>query len=152
MQAHRTLVQDWMTAEPLTVSDDETLIEAYALMRRRGIRRLLVAGADGAICGIVTRSDIEQVMPLAPHGGERAEALFALAGMTVGELMTRDLVSVAPEQTIREAASRLLKAKVSGLPVLRAGRAVGIITESDIFRMVAEGWEAVEPEVFIARD
>lgn len=137
---HKAQVRDWMTVEPITAREETTLIEAYKLMRSRGVRRLPVVDTDHRLAGIVTRSDIEQVMPLAPHGGERAEALYSLAGMTVAEVMARSPVSVQADQAIQDAAELMLRAKVSGLPVVTADKVVGIITESDIFKLVVESW------------
>jgi len=129
-----------MTRDPYIIGDDATLIEAYSRMRDYKIRRLPVVGPDAMLRGIVTKSDIEQVMPFGPHGGDRREALYSLAGMIVAEVMASKLVTVSPSQAISEAAQAMLRARVSGLPVVEAGRVVGIITESDIFRLVVEEW------------
>ena len=65
-----------------------------------------------------------------------------LQEMTVGEVMAPDLVTIAEDATIGEAAQKMLENKISGLPVLDpAGvNLVGVITESDIFRIVAQEW------------
>jgi acetoin utilization protein AcuB len=137
---HTTFVREWMTANPLTVPPDQTLIEAYLLMQQHGIRRLPIVDASGLLCGIVTRSDIERVMPLALPGNEQTTALYSLAGVTVNEIMTRNVQSVTPNETLQQVAGRMLSAKVSGLPVISDGRVIGIITESDIFRLVVASW------------
>ena len=59
---------------------------------------------------------------------------------TVRDLMTYDPITIVPEDTIQEAAERMLEYKVSGLPVLQNGRVVGMVTESDIFKLFVESW------------
>lgn len=139
--AQQTLVRDRMSREPVTVMPDAPVLEAYELMRRRRVRRLPVADENLRLVGMVTRSDIEQAMPQTRAGGEgQIEARFALAGMEVSELMTRDVISLMPEQSIADAAAAMIRHKVSGLPVVEHGQVIGIITESDIFRLVVETW------------
>lgn len=147
MQQHKSQVQDWMSREPVTVRPDTSAYEAYDLMRQRKVRRLPVVGRDGGLVGIVTRSDIEQAMPAARGEQERRHAAFELAGTMVDELMTREPITITPETPIYQAAETINKAKVSGLPVVSNGRLVGIITESDIFRLVVEMWRQQEAQV-----
>lgn len=142
MQRHTSHVRDWMTPEPLTVQADTSLIEAYTLMQRHAVRRLPVVDQHQTLIGIITRSDIQQVLPFVAEERERMDALFALAGMSVEEIMRRDPITVAPYQAIQDAAQRMIAAHISGLPVVEAGRVVGIITESDIFRLVVAAWSA----------
>ncbi len=142
MSHHKTAVQDWMTKEPVTVSADTSLINAYALMERRKIRRLPVVDENALLIGILTRSDIQQVAPFFKDDEQRVDAMFALAGMTTGEVMTANPVVVKATDTIQVAAKQMITARVSGLPVVNEGRVVGIITESDIFRFVVESWES----------
>lgn len=129
-----------MTANPVTILLDTPLINAYRVMDDRGLNRLPVLGQDGTLTGIITRSDIQQVIPFFQSDSERVDALFSLAGMTVQEIMTRNPVTVAPDDPIHLAAKQMIARKISGLPVVEAGRVVGIITESDIFRLVVDSW------------
>ncbi len=60
--------------------------------------------------------------------------------------MSRPVITVTPDMTVQAAAALMLQHKIAGLPVVEDGRVVGIITESDIFRMVAQAWvEEKEP-------
>lgn len=138
MEPHRNRVGDWMTVGPSTVGPDSTAVEAYERMRAQQIHRMPVVAADGTLVGIVTRSDIEGAVSFRRTEQGWHEARFALAGTTVAEVMTRDPLSVSPAQSVREAAELMLARHLSGLPVLEAGRLVGIITETDIFRLVVE--------------
>lgn len=140
MSQHKTSVREWMTRNPITVAADASVTSAYGLMQHHNIRRLPVVGRDGALAGIITRSDIHQVVPFFRDESERVDAMFSLAGMTVAEIMTAGPTTVAPDDPIQRAARRMIAQHVSGLPVVEGGRVVGIITESDIFRLVVESW------------
>jgi acetoin utilization protein AcuB len=120
------------------------VINAYALMERRGIRRLPVVDKDGLLCGIITRSDVQQVAPFFKDANERVDAMFALAGKVVEEIMTANPITVSTHDPIQLAAKRMITSRVSGLPVVRSAQVVGIITESDIFRYVVGTWSEAE--------
>jgi acetoin utilization protein AcuB len=139
-------VAEWMTENPVTVTPDFSVLAAYERMRARGIRRMPVVDKDGKLVGIITRSDIEQVMNHPRSEEERRIARFSLAGQTVAELMTPNPITVAANDSIGKAAAMMIRARVSGLPVLEQDQLVGIITESDIFRLVASTWAAEETE------
>ncbi len=134
------LVRDWMTTTVITVSPETTLPEAHRLMTGRRIRRLPVV-EDDRLVGIVTRGDI--------RGAEASDAAslsiwelnYLLSRLKVGAIMTPDPITIAPDAAIGQAAGVMLQHKISSLPVLDAdGRLVGIITESDIFRLVVRAW------------
>jgi acetoin utilization protein AcuB len=129
-----------MTSNPLTATSDLSASEAYERMRARGVRRMPVVNAHGSLVGMLTRSDIEAAVALPRDEEGWRSARFALAGTTIAELMATDLVTVDAEASVAAAANAMIQAHVSGLPVLRDGRLVGIITESDIFRLVAAEW------------
>lgn len=137
-------VAEWMTENPVTVTPDFSVLAAYERMRARGIRRMPVVDKDGTLVGIITRSDIEQAMSHPRSEEERRLARFSLAGQTVAEYMTPNPITVAADASIGEAAAMMIRARVSGLPVMDNGRMIGIITESDIFRLVASTWAAEE--------
>lgn len=137
MRRHLSQVNDWMAREPITISSDALLAQAYDLMQEQGVRRLIVV--DREFEGIVTLSDILRAIPLREETTDR-ETRLLLTTRRVRDVMTYDPVTVDPEDTIQEAAERMLEYEVSGLPVLAGGRVVGIITESDIFRLVVESW------------
>ena len=134
-------VADWMTSDPLTVPPELSASEAYERMRQHSVRRLPVLDASGALVGIITRSDIEAAVALPRDEAGWRSARFALAGTSVTDLMTAHPVTVDADAPIASAAALMIQARVSGLPVLQDARLVGIITESDIFRLVVAGWE-----------
>lgn len=141
---HRSQVADWMTPEPITVAPDAALVTAYELMTENEIRRLPVVEKDELV-GIITLSDVLGAIPSLREDLD-TETKLSLTDRRVRMVMTWDPVTVDPEDTIQEAAERMLEYQVSGLPVVSGGRPVGIITESDIFRLVVESWaDEIEP-------
>jgi len=134
-----------MTRDPITVSSRTTLPDAHQLMLQHRIRRLPIVD-DGTLVGIVTRGDIRGAQPSEATSLSIYEVHYMLSRLTVGQIMSRPVITVTPDTTICMAAGLMLKHKIAGLPVVEDGRVVGIITESDIFRMVAQAWaEDVEP-------
>jgi CBS domain-containing protein len=134
---HQSEVQDWMTENPATVSPTATLAEAYDLMLEREVRRLPVVDHD--LVGIITLGDILRHVPVGSEEGD-TETRLLLTEKQVCDVAAYDPVTINPSATIQEAAERMLEYQVGGLPVVRNGKLVGIITESDIFRLVVESW------------
>lgn len=138
MTHHQSLVQDFMTADPVVIAPGTSLVEAYNIMFDNEIRRLPVV-TDNELVGIVTLSDILQATPGRLDDLD-VETRLELAARTVNEIMTYDPITVAPEDTIQEAAERMLEYEISGLPVVQDGHVVGMITESDIFSIIVNRW------------
>jgi predicted transcriptional regulator len=134
------LVKDWMTPNPICASPHTNLPEALNLMQQRRIRRLPVVD-NGKLVGIVTRGDLRGAQPSEATSLSIYEINYLLARLELGKVMTRHVVTVTPNTTIGEAAKLMLRHTIAGLPVMDTGRVVGILTESDIFRMVVTEWE-----------
>lgn len=135
------LVKDWMTTGVITVTPDTTLPDAHQLMDKHNIRRLPVLDDKGRLVGVVTRGDVRGAEPSDATTLSIWEVNYLLAKLTVGKIMTRNPITVSPEATIEKAAKLMLDNKISGLPVVdESGKEVGVITESDIFRMVVKAW------------
>lgn len=134
------LVKSWMTKDVITIGVDTTLPEAHKLMTEHSIRRLPVI-ENGRLVGIVTRGDVREAEPSDATSLSIWEINYLLAKLRVEKIMTRQPVTISPEATIGEAAKLMLEKKISGLPVVdNQNQVIGIITESDIFRMVVQAW------------
>ena len=142
MVKHQAFVSDWMTPDPVTGSIEMPLAEAYELMQENEIRRLLII-RDGELAGIVTLSDILRTIPAILAEADR-ETRLLMTSQTVRDVVSRDPVTVNADETIQDAAERMLEYQVSGLPVVQGRTPVGVITESDIFRLVVESWGELE--------
>ena len=138
MRRHLTQVNDWMTRDPITCSPEMSLAGAYALMLENDVRRLIVVDR-GEVVGIITLSDILRALPGLTDEADDATRLLTVT-RKVADVMSTDPILVDPEDTIQEAAERMLEYQISGLPVVSGDKVVGIITESDIFRLVVESW------------
>ena len=134
-------VRDWMTPNPITITPETTLPEAHRIMKEKSIRRLPVED-KGRLVGIVTLGDVRSAEPSGATSLSIWEINYLVSRLKVTEIMTPDPIVVNVDSSVSRAAHLMLRYKVSGLPVVDYdGRLVGIITESDIFRLVAREWQ-----------
>lgn len=114
------LVANRMTRDPVTVTEDDLLIQARLKMQKGGFRRLPVV-RNGEVVGIVTDRDLRE------HAGY-------LDRTPVKAAMSKNLYTATPATTVEAAAQLMLKQKIGGLPVVEKNRLVGIITTSDVLQ------------------
>lgn len=137
-------VKDWMTSPVLMVQPNVAISEAHKLMKEYGVRRLAVVDHDHMV-GIITIGDVREASPSDASTLSIWELNYLWAQLTVKNIMTSKVLTVTPETSINEAARLMLDKKVSGLPVLDGqNQLVGIITESDIFRMIVSEREPAQ--------
>ena len=127
------LVSQWMTRDPHTVSPWTALLDAYQMMKAYDIRRLPVV-EEGRLVGIITVNDIRSVVP--DQAFNPLKHVELLVNRIVADVMTPDPIFVHPNASLAEAAELMYENKFGGLPVVENGKLIGIITESDFFRMV----------------
>jgi CBS domain-containing protein len=133
-------VSDWMTRDVITITPATSLKEAHNLMKSKNIRRLPVV-AQGEVVGIVTLGDLREAAPSMASSLSIWEIHNLLDNLKISEIMTRHPATIHQNASIGEAARLMLVKKFSGLPVVdEENRLVGIITESDIFRLVVSEW------------
>jgi CBS domain-containing protein len=124
-----------MSTPPIVVAPTLTLAQAQRLMQQRHVRRLPVV-EDERLVGIVTWGDLRAAGPSAATTLSKHEWRALLEQATVAECMTRDPIVIAADASVLYAARQMLLHKISGLPVVEDGRVVGVITESDLFRLL----------------
>jgi acetoin utilization protein AcuB len=112
-----------MIPDPITITDRASIQEAIELMKVNSIRHLPVVGTNRQIKGLVTLADLRQ--GLIPS---------MLGDVTLKDLMIRRPVSASPNDDIEVVARLIYTHKISGMPVVKGGKVVGIITETDILR------------------
>jgi acetoin utilization protein AcuB len=135
------LVKDWMSSPVQVVAGETSVADAYNTMMQSGIRRLPVVENERLV-GIVTLGDLREARPSPATSLSIYELNYLLAKLTVGHVMTHNPFTVTADTPIQQAACIMLTRKVSGLPVVdREARAIGIITETDIFRMLVDKWD-----------
>ena len=141
MTQQQILVREWMTSPVEAVGPHSPVSDAYNTMMRKGIRRLPVVERERQV-GIVTLGDLREARPSPASSLSIYELNYLLAKLTVAQVMTHNPFMITPDTPIQKAARIMLERKVSGLPVVDAqDRVVGIITESDIFRMLIDQWD-----------
>jgi CBS domain-containing protein len=123
-----------MSTPAIVIAPTATLAEAQRLMEQRRIRRLPIV-ENGKLAGIITRGDLRSAQPV-DTTLSYYEWRALLDRVTVAECMTRHVITITPDASTLDAARLMLKHKIGGLPVVDdEGRVVGIITESDLFRL-----------------
>jgi len=140
-------VKERMSHPVITVHPDISIQDALALMRKESIRRLPVINKRGHLVGIVSDRDLLHASPSDATSLSMWELNYLLSKITIEQIMTTDVVSVAPETPVEEAARVMADHKIGGLPVLDKHELVGIITETDLFKLFLELLGAREPGV-----
>jgi acetoin utilization protein AcuB len=136
-------VRDLMSVDPIAVSPDTAVFDARQTMVKERIRHLLVTEGQ-RLLGIVTDRDIRLNLPSQATSLSVWEVNYLLARLTVEEVMTTGVIIIGPDQNARNAARLMLEHKIGALPVLDAGRLIGIITETDVLRAFARTPEPAE--------
>jgi acetoin utilization protein AcuB len=128
------LVKEWMTKDPVTITDETSMMKAIHIMKERRFRRLPVLH-EGKLVGLVTDRDLKEASPSKATTLDVHELYYLLAELQIKEIMTRNPLAVSPEDTVEHAAQLMLEKTISGLPVVdETGYLVGIITQSDVFK------------------
>lgn len=138
------LVGERMTHPVVNVPPDMAIQDALQLMKKEGIRRTPVV-KDGKLVGIVSDKDLLNASPSQATSLSVWELHYLLSKITVSEVMTKSVIVVTEDTPIEEAARIMADNKIGGLPVMRGSGVVGIITETDIFRLMLELTGAREP-------
>ena len=139
------LVGNSMSTPPRVAAPETPVSEALRTMQEQHIRRLPVVDAKGRLVGIVSDKDLLHAAPSPATSLSVWEITYLLGRLTVAEVMTRAVLTVGPQTPIEDAAQLMLDRKIGGLPVVDGGKVVGVITETDVFRVFAELLGAHEP-------
>ncbi len=126
------LVRDRMSRRVTTVRPEARLSEAAQLMRVRKIRHLPVVDHTGRVVGMVTDRDLRQALFAPAVQAEAEDVLGVLEALSVGDIMTRSVVSVRAATSIRDAARLMHERKLGALLVVERERLIGLLTETDV--------------------
>lgn len=132
------LVRDRMSKPPITIRENVSVEEALRLMHSENIRRLPVVDKQGKMMGIVSELDLLKVSPSPATSLSVYEIPYLLAKIKMKDVMTEDVVTVTEDTPLEDAARVMADNKIGGLPVLRDGKVVGMITETDMFKTFLE--------------
>jgi len=149
------LVQDIMTSPVITVTPDASIREVAELMRVHSISGLPVVTAEGKLVGIVTEIDLitrhapprqPQYIPLLwglipmrlDDYSTYKEQVRHILAVNAEQLMTRELATVRPTDTIEHAAELMIRPGHRSLPVMDRGKLVGIVTRTDLVLLIED--------------
>ena len=140
------LVGERMSRPVITLPPDTPIHDALVLFKKEHIRRAPVI-KNGKLVGIVSASDLHNASPSPVTSLSVWELNYLLSKVTVNEVMTRKVRTVSEDTPIEEAARIMADYKIGGLPVVNNSKVVGIITETDLFKIFLEFMGAREKGV-----
>jgi acetoin utilization protein AcuB len=125
------LISDIAQTDLITVTPEASLASILHLLNRKGVRHLLVV-QYGRLIGIISDRDVKSVLALSS----------GLEGLdhyrTAEQIMTRDPITIAPTCPVEEAARLMVSARISALPVVQDTRLIGLVTETDLLRILSD--------------
>jgi acetoin utilization protein AcuB len=131
-------VEKRMSHPVITIKPDIPIHDALKLMHKESIQRLPVVSDRGQMVGIISEMDILHANPSDATSLSVWELNYLLSRIKVSDVMTSDVVTVVVDTPIEEAARIMADRKIGGLPVMRDGDLVGMITETDLFKVFLE--------------
>ena len=134
-----TLVKDIMTANVVTINQNNTLLELKNVMDEKNLRRLPVVNDAGQVVGIVTNTDVNMASPTDASTLSRYEASYLLGRIKVKDVMTHGVKTVYDTAGLEDVADILYHDRINSVPVIdNNGNLCGIVTDTDVFRALAE--------------
>jgi acetoin utilization protein AcuB len=139
------LVKARMSHPVITIHPELPIQDALKRMHEEGIRRFPVIDARGRLVGIVAESDLLHASPSNVTSLSIWEMNYLLSKITIKDVMIQDVITVTEDTPLEEAAKIMADNKIGALPVIRDNELVGIITETDLFKVFIEILGAREP-------
>jgi acetoin utilization protein AcuB len=136
-----------MTQNPVTVVPDTSVSEALNIMRQNNVRRMPVTDKRGRLVGIVAEKDLLYASPSPATSLNVYEIGYLLSKLKIKEIMSKDVVTITEDAPLESAARTMVDNDISGLPVVRGDEVVGIITETDVFKVMLEMLGARDPGI-----
>ena len=143
------LVRDRMTPNPLTITTETSLKEALELVRSKPFRHLPVLDENGKLAGIVTEKSLVYASPTSASSLSVFEVDYILSRTLIGQIIQGEVITVKPTLPIEEAARVMVDHRIGCLPVVEEDELVGIISDTDIFRVLVEGLGGGHPSLRI---
>jgi len=131
-------VRDSMTLNPVTITADTSVPDALRLMSEKKVRRLPVLDGHGRLVGIVSDKDLLHASPSPATLLSVWEIPDILSKLKVEKVMATPVVTVGEDTPLEEAALIMADRRIGGLPVMRDNELVGIITETDLFKVLLQ--------------
>ena len=115
-------IREVMTSDPRTVQASDSVADAAQIMREEDVGPVIVLD-NGRVCGIVTDRDI--AVRAVAEGRDPKQT-------TVGEICSRDVATLSPDQTVEEAIQLVREKNIRRVPVVDGGQPVGIVSLGDL--------------------
>ncbi|MBO5770668.1 MAG: CBS domain-containing protein [Spirochaetales bacterium] len=131
-------VSQRMTINPITVTPEDNIYSVKDIMDREGIHRLPVLDSKGTLVGLISKSDILAASPDFSSSPSIHEVAYLLSRLTVSDVMSTEVMTISPDATVEQAARVMIDGEISCLPVIDNGVLVGLITRTDLFRLLIE--------------
>jgi CBS domain-containing protein len=136
MPAYTMKVRELMTTDVATIGRNDELTIGDDIMKMKRLRHLPVV-EEGRLVGMLTQRDLfHAALSIALNFGEKAQKEF-LKTVVVKEVMTEEVLTIDPGADVKEAARLLIEHKIGCLPVVENGKLVGLVTETDLLRVIA---------------
>jgi acetoin utilization protein AcuB len=142
-------VGERMSRPVISVAPETPVHDALAMFKKEHIRRAPVI-KDGKLLGIVTENDLLNASPSRATTLSVWEMNYLMSKVTVRQVMSKKVKSIDVDTPIEEAARLMVDSKIGGMPVTREGKIVGMITETDLFRVLLELMGAREKGVRVS--
>ena len=127
-----------MRTQLVTVPPDTTLLAAQKTLEKEQINHLLVVDAEGELLGIVSDRDLKKSWASSATTLSKNELMYLLDQVTVASIMAKKTMTIEPGTTIERAALLMNQNRINALPVLDGDELVGIITSSDVIKILLE--------------
>lgn len=144
------LVGERMSHPVITIHPDTPMQDALRIMGQEQIRRLPVVNKRGQLVGIVSEMDLMHASPSDATTLSIWELNYLLSKIQINEIMTKKVHTVSTDTPLEEAARIMCDNKIGGVPVVKDGEVVGIITETDLFKIFLEMLGARDSGVRVA--
>ncbi len=132
------IVLYWMTPDPITVSENDSLLDVWRALRTREIRRLPVVRGEDELVGLIGRADLYRYISSEQMAGPEEGVRATLEKIPVATAMTREPATCSANEPLEAVSERMRAIKVGAFPVLHRGHLVGIISETDFLRALGE--------------
>lgn len=136
------IIERRMTKNPVTCSPDMSIQDASDLIKREHVHRLPVLDKTGRLVGVISEKDILKAAPSPASTLSAYETNYLLSKLTVKKIMSRNPVTISKDTPVEDAAMLMIDQDLSCLPVLEEGKLVGIVSKSDLFKMLVESFGA----------
>ena len=131
------MIREIMTTEVVSVQETDTMLDAAMIFARSSLRHLPVL-RDAVLVGVVTERDVKRFTPGLLSGVTSEQYNLVLESTPISRVMTRDPMTLKPEQEVVEAADIFCTKRFGCLPVVDNGKLVGIVTTSNMLRLMAK--------------